>query len=276
MTDSPLDANRALWDAWTALHIADSHYDVEEFVRDGTIRLDSVARAEVGDVRGKSLLHLQCHFGLDTLSWARLGATVTGADFSPASIAAARAIAGRCGLTATFVESEITRLAQHLNGEFDIVFTSHGAIGWLPDLHAWAAVVAHFVKPGGFFYILEGHPAGLMFDDRAAATPLTVGYPYFPHAIPFVVEEHGSYAAPEGDYHGASHNWSHSLSEIVCALIDAGLRIEYLREFPFCRWQMLPLLVRRDDGFWHMPSEHIPLPLMFSIKASRPLEEVTR
>ena len=132
-----------------------------------------------------------------------------------------------CGLEARFVESEITHLREVLDGEFDVVFTSHGVMGWLPDLRPWAATAAQFVKPGGFFYILEGHPAALMVDDRRTDGALTFGYPYFPHAEPYAVEERGSYAAPDGDFTGVSYAWSHSLDEIICSLIDAGLRIEW-------------------------------------------------
>ncbi len=268
---SPLEANRALWEAWTALHVGQSTYRVEEFVRDPTsTRLDDVALREVGDVRGKTLLHLQCHFGLDTLSWARRGATVTGADFSPAALTAARELARTCNLEARFVESEITQLRDVLDGAFDVVFTSHGVMGWLQDLRPWAETAAHFVKPGGFFYILEGHPTALMVDDRRADGVLAFGYPYFPHVEPYAIEEHGSYASPGGDFHGRSFNWSHSLEEIVCSLIDAGLRIDWLHEFPYCRWQMLPQMVERPDGFWEMPPGALPLPLQFSIRATKP------
>ena len=158
--------NRRLWDAWTDIHVGSAFYDVDSF-RDGRngIRIGAVEQAEVGDVTGKSLLHLQCHFGMDTLSWARLGATVTGADFSAAGVAAARALAADVGIDATFVESNVYDLRTALDGQFDIVYTSGGVLGWLPKIGPWAEVAAHFVKPGGFLYVYEIHPVAQVFAD---------------------------------------------------------------------------------------------------------------
>jgi SAM-dependent methyltransferase len=133
-------------------------------------------REELGDVAGKDLLHLQCHFGLDTLGWARLGAWVTGADFSERAIAQARALAAETGLDATFIVSDVADLPAALEGDFDLVFTSFGVLGWLPDVPRWADVVAHFVRPGGRFYIAEAHPFAQVFDDGQAATEPRLRY----------------------------------------------------------------------------------------------------
>src|SRR5579864_4514537 len=155
------EANRQMWNAWTPYHVESGFYDVEGFKR-GQRRdragNDALEIEAVGDVVGKSLLHLQCHFGLDTLSWARRGATVTGVDFSEEAIRAARALAADVGVPAAFIQSDIYELPGRLRGEFDIVFTSHGVLGWLPDLDRWAGVVAHFLRPGGRFCLIEGHP----------------------------------------------------------------------------------------------------------------------
>jgi SAM-dependent methyltransferase len=167
--DDYLAANRALWDEWTAIHEASSFYDLEGFKAgrsggsggSGGSRLRPYEVAEVGEVGGKSLLHLQCHFGIDTLSWARLGARVTGADFSHRAIELARSIAAELDLDATFVRSDLYDLPSVLDGQFDVVYTSRGVLGWLPDLERWAAVVAHFLRPGGVFYITEIHPVAL-------------------------------------------------------------------------------------------------------------------
>ena len=155
--DEYLESNRALWDEWTSIHVRSEFYDVESFKRGG-IRLRPYELEEIGDVAGKDVLHLQCHFGLDTLSFARLGARVTGADFSAPAIAQARALAEELGLDARFVQSNLYDLPSTLQGDFDVVYTSRGVIGWLPDLDRWAEVAAHFVRPGGIFYITEGHP----------------------------------------------------------------------------------------------------------------------
>src|SRR3972149_9735810 len=171
-------ANLALWDEWTSIHVRSKFYDVEGFKR-GEVRLDSLEREELGDVTGKSLLHLQCHFGLGTLSWARLGATVTGADFSAKSIEQARALADELGIPAHFVCSDVESLPDNLSGQFDIVFTSYGVLPWLPDLKRWAEVIAHFLTPGGIFYIAEAHPISYIFDDTEGVNDLVVKYPYF-------------------------------------------------------------------------------------------------
>src|SRR5262249_20693055 len=141
--------------------------------------LDAIEQAALGDVTGKSLLHLQCHFGLDTLSWARQGARVTGVDFAEDAVREARALAGVLGLQGTFVHSDIDDLPQRLDVTFDIVFTSHGVLCWLPDLERWAHVIAHFLRPGGLFYIIEAHPFALVFDDERKDRELRPRYPYF-------------------------------------------------------------------------------------------------
>src|SRR5436305_11206416 len=154
--DRTLRENQALWDAWTRIHVPSPFYDVASF-RDGTrpIRLSEYERDEVGPVDGKTLLHLQCHFGMDTLSWARLGATVTGLDFSGEAVATAQALAAELGIDARFVQSNLYDAPAALHEAFDIVYTSRGVLGWMPDIDAWARVAAHFVKPGGFLYVTD-------------------------------------------------------------------------------------------------------------------------
>lgn len=164
MNKSELELNRGYWDEATRLHLRGDLYGVQEF-KAGGCRLHRVEVEEVGDVRGKRLLHLQCHFGLDTLSWARHGAVVTGVDFSTESIAGARRLAGETGIQAEFVCSDLYELPETLPSfhSFDIVYTSYGVLCWLPDLASWAGVIARYLKPGGFFYIAEAHPSARMF-----------------------------------------------------------------------------------------------------------------
>src|SRR5262247_2913851 len=176
MADEALEANRRLWDSWARINLASRFYDVEGFAAGRGRDLDSIALAGPGDVRGKSLLHLQCHFGMDTIRWARHGAAVTGVDFSTEAIAAARALAARMGVPATFVHSNIYELPSKLDGRFDVVFTSHGVLGWLPDLDRWAQVVAHFLSAGGIFYVVDAHPVALCFDDRLKEPDLRLLY----------------------------------------------------------------------------------------------------
>ena len=273
--DDPLRDNQVLWDAWTKIHLGSAMYDVPSFL-DGRrpIRLTDYERAEIGKVEGRTLLHLQCHFGLDTLSWARLGATVTGADFSPEGIRAARALAAEAGLSATFIESDLYRLPDVLDETFDVVYTSRGVLGWLPDIAAWARVAAHFVRPGGFFYITEVHPVAMVFDDDGVVPgELRLAYPYWSHVAPLTFEVKGSYADRNAPTDGLiEHGWNHSLGEIVTALVDAGLHLEFLHEFDFVDWP-IGFLVEGADGRWRLPAP-VPgsLPLFFSLKASKPIE----
>ena len=270
--DEYLESNRALWDEWTSIHVRSEFYDVESFKRGG-IRLRPYELGEIGDVAGKDVLHLQCHFGLDTLSFARLGARVTGADFSAPAIAQARALAEELGLDAGFVQSNLYDLPSKLQGDFDVVYTSRGVIGWLPDLDRWAEVAAHFVRPGGVFYITEGHPVMWAFDDDDSATELRLYYPYWGRAEPMKFPVEGSYAdrtaTVKQDY---EYSWAHSLGEIVTAVARSGLRIEFLHEFPFLEWPE-PFLERHDDGTWWLPEGRYgegELPLLFSLLARKP------
>lgn len=270
--DRYLAANRALWDEWTAIHVRSQFYDVEGW-KDGhdTVGLRPFVREEVGDVAGKDLLHLQCHFGLDTLTWARLGARTTGADFSEQAIAQARALAAETGLDAAFVVSDVLDLPAALEGDYDVVFTSFGVLGWLPDVPRWAEVVAHFVRPGGFFYIAEAHPFAQVFDDDEAATELRLRYHYWPSSEPLEFPTAGSYADPDADVEQPfEYYWQHSMGEIVSALAGAGLRIDFIHEHPFAVWQMYPFLVETEPRTWRLPAPlDGRLPLTFSLKATK-------
>ena len=213
--DAYREANRALWNAWTRINLRSAMYDVEAFAAGRGRDLDPVARAGPGDVRGKSLLHLQCHFGMDTIRWARHGATVTGVDFSEESVTAARALAARMGVPATFVHCDLYDLPATLAGRFDVVFTSHGVLGWLPDLDRWAQVIAHFLSPGGIFYIVEAHPLLQIFDDRVAEPALRLLYPYFHGPEPVRDEHPGCYSTPDAPMASVEHVWLHTLSDLI-------------------------------------------------------------
>ena len=271
--DDPLGSNRKLWDAWTKINVASAFYDVASFRNgDRPIRLADYEREEVGSVEGKTLLHLQCHFGLDTLSWARLGAIVTGIDFSEQAIAAARGLAGELGIPATFVRSDLYRLPEVLHEQFDVVYTSSGALGWLPDIAAWGRVAAHFVRPGGFLYVTEIHPVAQVFENEGVEPgELRLAYPYWSHAEPLRFEVKGSYADREAATEGlVEYGWDHSLGEIVTSLADAGLRLEFLHEFDFVRWPV-DFLVESEGGRWRLPEgSKGSLPLFFSLKATKP------
>lgn len=266
--DDPVEVNRRRWDELVAIHAKSRFYDVEGFLG-GACSLLPIELAELGDVEGKSLVHLQCHFGLDTLSWARRGAKVTGVDFAPSAIATARELAREAGLDARFVEAEVTEAAEALGGEtFDVVFTSWGVLGWLPDLDAWARAVAALLAPGGTFYIVELHPTMLMFDgsDRGQRT-----WPYFRTAEPFEESFDGSYADRDAKVVNQRHfSWIYELGQVVTALIDAGLSLEYLHEHDGACNGMVPAMSKREDGLWRMPDDDLGLPVSFSIRARKP------
>ena len=260
-----LAANRALWDEWTAIHERSSYYDVGGF-KQGGIRLRDYELAEIGEVSGKDLLHLQCHFGLDTLSFARLGARTTGADFSAEAISLARSLAAELDLRARFVRSDLYELPHELAGDFDIVYTSRGVLGWLPDIWAWAEVVTNFLRPGGVFYITEKHPFADVFDDDI---PLKVSYDYFGTDQPHRFETQGSYADPDAHVEQPyEYGWWHPLSNIISALTARGLRIDFLHEWPFCEWELAGL-ERRPDGTWRRPEGEPRLPLFFSLRTTK-------
>ncbi len=278
MTSSPQDhsasyaANESLWNAWTKVHEGSEFYDLTSF-RAGGVRIRPYEIELLGDVTGRSLLHLQCHFGIDTLSWARLGASVTGVDFSADSIALAASLAADLGFPeARFVRSNLYDLPDVLTGEFDVVYTSRGVLGWLPDIRGWAVVVAHFLAPGGTFFITEIHPVAQALENEGVAPgELKLGYPYWEHAEPLRYDVVGSYADPTADVGAQTENgWAHGLGEIVSALVDAGLRIERLVEHPFLDWPA-DFLVAADDGMWRLPPETGgEFPLMFSLVATKP------
>jgi len=268
----PIEANRQLWDEWTTVHETSAFYDLDGF-RKGGVRLHREEIEAVADVTGQSLLHLQCHFGIDTLSWARLGARVTGVDFSERAVALASSLARELGFPeARFVRSPVYELPDVLHDEFDVVYTSRGVLGWLPDVRRWANVVARYVRPGGRFFINEIHPVAQAFENEGVAPgELRLAYPYWAHEQPLSLEVRGSYADPDARLRAKTeYGWDHSLGEIVTALVDAGLAIRFLREHPWCDWR-LDFLVERPDGRWYLP-EGTPgeLPLSFSLLATKP------
>ncbi len=273
--DEAMLANQALWDIWTGIHASGDFYDLAGF-RAGGVRIQPYELEIIGDVAGRSLLHLQCHFGIDTLSFARLGARVTGADLSPAAVELASSLAVDLGFPeARFVQSNLYELPANLDGRFDIVYTSRGVLGWLPDIRGWANVVAHFLAPGGIFFITEIHPAVQVFENEGV-TPgeLRLTYPYWEHRDPISFAVTGSYADPAADVGEGvmEHGWDHGLGEIVNALIDAGLRIESLVEHPFLDWGV-DFLTKAPDGTFRLPEGTAgELPLMFSIRATKPLD----
>lgn len=264
-----IETNRKRWDELADIHINSDFYNVKEF-KSGKNTIGNIELDEVGDVKSKKMLHLQCHFGLDTLSWARLGAFTTGVDFSDRAIYHAKNLSKEVGINSNFIQSDLYDLREKPiePNSFDIVFTSHGTIYWLPDLKEWANIISHFLKQGGIFYIMDSHPTGHIFDDEHESA-LKVRYPYFHNVEPLMFDEEGSYADPSIKLENKrEYGWQHSISDTINSLIEAGLSIEFVHEFPFLSWKMLPFMVKRD-GWWHLPDSYQKLPLMFSLKAKK-------
>ncbi len=265
--DEYIKVNRDLWNEITPIHAQSDFYDVEGFKNGKSRMLYPIEIEEMGDVRGKSLLHLQCHFGLDTLSWARLGAKATGVDFSDKAIDLARSLGKELGIEADFICCNIYDLPENLSSKFDIVYTSAGVLCWLSDLKRWADVIAHFLKPGGFFYILEGHPFNYVLDDSPDTTEPKIKYSYFSTPEPVAWEPEGDYADPEAVVTHGSYESQHDLGEIINSLISSGLRIEYLHEFPVIYYKKWPFMEQDDNGLWRIKGDKIPL--IFTLKATK-------
>ena len=263
-----LAANRALWDERVPIHVAGGFYGVDQF-RSGAKRLDirDFEVEEMGDVAGRTLLHLQCHFGLDTLSWARLGARVTGLDFSGPAVEAAAALAAEMGIEADFVHADLYEAVEALGGRtFDVVYTGKGALIWLPDIIRWAEICAALMVPGGTFYLSEFHPVADMF----AWESLDLERSYFDSG-PHFDDSPGTYADLDAvTIHNASYEWQHPLGVVVSALIDAGLRIEFLHEQRSTLFPRWPFLEQQSDGSYVLPAGTPELPLMYSVRARKP------
>lgn len=268
--DAYFAANRARWDEVVEIHAASDFYGVDRFLA-GESTLLGLDLEEVGEVVGKSLLHLQCHFGMDTLSWAREGATVTGLDFSPEAVATARDLAKRAGLKATFVESNVYDAPEVINGQFDIVYVNLGAICWLPDIREWARVASGFVKPGGFLYLRDAHPAAMTLDLDVSDQSLVMRYPYFETESPLRWDDVEDYADERAELKNpVFYEWNHGLGEIVNAVIVTGLRLEFLNEQNWSVYRATPWMEETERGIYRLPiPDRQNIPLMFSLRASR-------
>ncbi|HXW79074.1 MAG TPA: methyltransferase domain-containing protein [Acidimicrobiales bacterium] len=269
-TQAFLAANRANWDERVPTHLESAYYDVEGWLRRRPGPEPQELEA-LGDVAGLQLVHLQCHFGLDTLAWARVGATVTGLDFSPAAIAAARDLAVRAGLSdrSRFVCADVYQASATLEGAlFDIVYVNLGALCWLPSVDGWAAEVAALVTPGGRFYIHDGHPLAWALAQDEPRIENT----YFEENTPCIDDSGYTYADAEPlAVNRRSYQWNHGIGQIVTAVIGHGLRLEWLREHDWAYWPNFPWLIQNAEGKWTSPPNQPCLPLSFSLLATKPV-----
>jgi len=262
-----MSVNRSWWEEAVPHHVVADSYDVPSFLT-GKSTLRPMEIREMGSVRGKSLLHLQCHFGLDTLSWARRGAIVTGVDYSLLAIRAARRLARRAGIKARFIHSNVYDLPEILDERFDRVYTAKGVIPWLPDVDRWAEVVARSLKSGGRFYLLEDHPMAEVFSNDATASGLELRDSYF-GGRPVREETEGTYASSAKMHHRVTYGWIHPVSQILSALTAHGLEIESVQEYPFTFWRRFPFMVEDSRGWWHLTKDDGKIPLMWSVRARK-------
>jgi 2-polyprenyl-3-methyl-5-hydroxy-6-metoxy-1,4-benzoquinol methylase len=255
------EANRELWNKRTAVHKDSEFYDVNGF-KAGKSVLTPIELNELGDVSQKTMLHLQCHFGLDSLDWARRGAVVTGVDLSDAAIAEARKLNDSLSLNANFICCNVYDLKDHLGGKFDIVFTSFGVVGWLPDLEKWASTISSYLKPGGVFYMAEFHPVVWMFDEDFTG----VKY-YYDNRELIEIESQGTYTDKDAHIGGKEYSWNHSISEVLNALINQGLKIEFFNEHMYSPYPCFNNIVKGEDGNWRVRGMEGKLPMVYSLKA---------
>jgi SAM-dependent methyltransferase len=269
-------ANRANWDERVAIHLKAESYEMDS-LRAGHAKLHTIEEAELGSVDGLKVLHLQCHFGRDSLILASKGADVTGLDFSPPAIEAARTLAKELGLEghARFVEADLYDAPNVIPeaASFDRVFVTWGATVWLHDIRRWAQIVAHFLKPGGSLYVAEGHPSAFVFDSAVPGTEKFPAGPYAPYFWEgaFLENDSSDYADDSAKLTNTKqYSWCHSLSDKITALIDAGLTLRFLHEHDCVPWPMFDHLVKGDDGMYRWPKERW-LPLAYSLKAAKPV-----
>ncbi|MCA0133019.1 class I SAM-dependent methyltransferase [Winogradskyella alexanderae] len=259
--NSYFNVNKETWNKKVAVHAQSEMYNMEAF-KSGKSSLMPYELQALGSVEGKSLLHLQCHFGQDTLSWSRLGANCVGIDLSDEGIKLARQLNEELNLNARFICCNVLDVSKHVYETFDIVFTSYGVIGWLPDLKPWGKMIAERLSPGGIFYLIEFHPILWMFD-YIEGKPI-MKYHYNQEAV--IYEEYkGTYADKSSSIISKEYGWNHGLGDVVNALIEAGLEIEFLNEYDESPYDVFPDLIKKDSGMYGLKE---PLfPMLFELKA---------
>jgi len=259
------EINKNTWNSRVDIHAKSAFYDMEAF-RKGATSLNKFELDSIGNVTGKSLLHLQCHFGQDTLSWSRMGAKCVGVDLSDKAVELATNLSKELELDAQFVCCNVLDTSSHVTQLFDWVFTSYGTIGWLPDLKPWGKMIAERLAPGGSFYIIDFHPIAWMFDYSVSPPVLVYNY----QQDEAIYEEYeGTYADPDSKIESKEYGWNHSLGEVINVLTEAGLRIEFLNEIDESPYDVFPSLIKNEAGNYQ--HEKPLFPLMFELKATKPL-----
>jgi SAM-dependent methyltransferase len=256
-----IDKNKALWNKRTDYHFHSQFYDLPNFIT-GKSSLNEIELPLLGDITGKSILHLQCHFGQDTISLARMGASVTGVDFSDNAIKKAQELASQLNNSARFICCNLYDLPLHLNEKFDIVFTSYGTIGWLPDLDKWAKIISDFLQPKGIFILVEFHPVVWMFDNNFEE----IAFSYF-KSEPITETEQNTYADREADVNLESVTWNHSLSEVFQSLVTNGMRIHDFKEYAYSPYDCFNDCEKTGEKKFAIKKLKNKIPMVYSIVA---------
>jgi SAM-dependent methyltransferase len=258
-----IEINKKSWNNKVETHLKSSFYDLEGFVN-GNSSLNDIELNLLGDIQGKRILHLQCHFGQDTISLERLGAVVTGVDLSDKAIESAREIAKNTNSEAQFICCDLYDLPNHLQEKFDIIFTSYGTIGWLPDLEKWAKIIAEYLKPNGEFVFVEFHPVVWMFDDNFE----NIAYRYF-NSGAILETETGTYADENANISQDNIVWNHSLSEVINSLIINGLEINSMQELDYSPYNCFNNTIEFEPKKFRIKHLEDKIPMVFSIKATK-------
>lgn len=255
--------NRKWWNEVTPIHAKSKLYNLSGF-KQGKTSLFNIELEELGDVKDKTLLHPLCHFGMDTLSWARKGAIVTGVDLSDEAVKLAKKISRAINQPATFICSDIYELPKVLDKKFDIIFMSYGVLCWIKNIKKWAKVISHFLKDGGTFYITELHPF-----TNILSSDFKIDYKYFDKG-PFIDDSEGTYSDWDSKINGQTYIWSYTISDVVNALIEEGLKIEFIHEFPYTMYDQFPgLMEKNKKGQYFLKDKKLQIPLLFSLKATK-------
>jgi 2-polyprenyl-3-methyl-5-hydroxy-6-metoxy-1,4-benzoquinol methylase len=268
--DNYLEINRSSWNNRVDAHLKSEFYDIENFMK-GKNSLNSIELELLGDITDKTILHLQCHFGQDTIALSRLGAKVTGVDLSNKAIETAKQMAKTTNSNAEFICCDIYELPNYLNAQFDIVFTSYGTICWLPDLNRWAKIISNYLKPNGTFVFAEFHPVVWMFDDNFE----TIKYSYF-NSGKIIESENGTYADKDADITLESVTWNHNLSEVVNSLIANGLELKTFNEYNYSPYNCFNKTVEFEPGKYRIAHLDHKIPMVYSLLAQKKNERRTR
>ena len=258
------EANKKLWDKLATVHVKSDFYDQESFLA-GKLSLKEIELEEVGDVANKQMLHLQCHFGQDSISWAKLGAKVVAVDFSEGAISIAKDINEKLGTDVNFICSNVYDLEEHVSNKFDIVYTSYGVINWLHDLDKWGQLIAKYLNSGGYFYMVEFHPILWIYDDKFQ----NIEHPYQSGSDPLELVSDFSYADINTEVNQKEYCWNHGIGRIVNALISAGLKIEFFNEYNYSPYKTFSEMTEFKPGSYIINKFGYKVPHLFSIKASK-------